>query len=140
MNPIHLDYIKRPPHNSFDELFCLTDSLDPKKRDEAMLYTFMQFVKLEITPDAGPHDRIGDTLTDYMNYNRFKKECRKLPQNLSEEFIVSGVIYSTLSYCYGRAEMNKEACVAAHQGVIERAQAAMDRAPTKPSETLPMRH
>src|SRR5262245_53105718 len=127
MNPIHLDYIKRPPHNTFRQLFSVIDRLDSKKRDEAMMYTFMQFVKPERTPDAGPHDRIGDTLTDYTNYNRFKAECGRLPINLSESFLVNGIVFFTLSYCYGRAEMDKEAVVQTHRGIPERAQAAREK-------------
>jgi hypothetical protein len=46
MHPIHQKYIKKHPFNGFAELFQLIDRLDPKKRDEAMLDTFCQFVKM----------------------------------------------------------------------------------------------
>lgn len=93
MNPIHLAYVRHLPHNKFRELFRIIDGLDPEKRDAAMLYTYMQFVKLEIAPDAGPHDTIGDSLTNYTNYGRFKAECQKLPPNLAESFVINGIVY-----------------------------------------------
>jgi len=136
MNPLHLDYIKHSPHNNYRQLFSIIDGLDPKKRDEAMLYTLMQFVMMERTPDAGPHDKIGDTLTDYTNYNRFKSECGRLPATLSQAFVVNAVVYFTLSYCYGRAEMDKNAVVEAHEGIIERAQAALEEATEQATRTL----
>src|SRR5438309_5487460 len=118
MNPIHEQYLKCIPFNNLNQLFEITDNLDPKRRDEAMMYTFMQFVTQERSPDAGPHDRFSDTLTDYTNYNRCKAECRRLPANLSESFVVYGIVSYTLAYCYGRAEMDKGHVVARHQEII----------------------
>jgi hypothetical protein len=129
MNPIHHEYLKCIPFSGLNHLFEITDNLDPKKRDEAMMYTFMQFVTLERSPDAGPHDRFGDTLTDYTNYNRFKTECRKRPANLSESFLVYSIVSHTLAYCYGRAEMDKGRVVARHQEIIEDAEAALQDEP-----------
>src|SRR4051794_37277112 len=84
MHRIHLEYAKAGSHNTLSQLFEVIDRLDPKKRDAAMMVAFMQFVNLEQDRNAGPHDRIGDTMTDFANYNRFKEECGKLPKSLSE--------------------------------------------------------
>jgi hypothetical protein len=87
MHPKHAEFIAHPPYVKFDTLFRVIDALEPKKRDEGMMYTFMQFVKLEVTQDSDPHTPIGDQMTDYTNYNRFKAECRKLPANLGQDFV-----------------------------------------------------
>jgi hypothetical protein len=131
MNPIHQEYLKCIPFNNLNQLFEITDNLDPRKRDDAMMCTFMQFVKLKKSPDAGPHDRLGDTLTDFTNYNRCKTECGRLPKNVSESFLVYGIVSHTLAYCYGRAEMDKARVVARHQEIIEDAEADVEDEPNE---------
>lgn len=125
MNPIHMEFIKNPPFCNYDQLFQVMDNLDSKKRDSASMLAFMAFVKLETDPDASEDTPFRDSLTDYTNYARFKSECRKLPASLSQQFVVNGVVFVTLSYIYRRAEMDKEACITAQQEIIRRAKHLM---------------
>lgn len=116
MHPLHLKYIQKHPFNDFAELFRLIDGLDPKKRDEAMMDTFCQFVKMRREGLAAlrePRDPWGGIWDDWVNYARFKEECLALPPNLNENFMVMSIVSYTLSIRFGWAELDKEIMVTA---------------------------
>jgi hypothetical protein len=116
MHPLHFEYIKRHPFNDFAELFRLIDGLDPKKRDEAMMDTFCQFVKMRregLAALRAARDPWGGIWDDYVNYRRFKEECLALPPNLNENFMVMSIVSYTLSIRFGWAELDKEIMVTA---------------------------
>ena len=123
MHPLHLEYIKRHPFNDFAELFRLIDRLDPKKRDEAMMDTFCQFVKMRregLAALGAPRDPWGGIWDDFVNYKRFKQRCLALPPNLNENFMVFGIVSYTLSIRLGWAELDKELTITALRTYIEK--------------------
>jgi hypothetical protein len=134
MHPSHLKYIKKHPFNDFAELFGLIDSLDPKKRDEAMLDTFCQFVKMrrkDFALPKEPRDPWGGIWDDFVNYKRFKEECLALPPNLNEAFMVGSIVSYTLSIRFGWAELDKEMLVAASRRYFDKMSELVKDAPTE---------
>lgn len=139
MHPIHLEYIKRHPFNDFAELFRLIDGLDPKERDEAMLDTFCQFVKMRREGLAAlrePRDPWGGIWDDFVNYKRFKEHCLALPPNLNEAFMVFSIVSYTLSIRFGWAELDKELLISASRTFIEKISEAAKNAPTEYLENM----
>ena len=123
MHPLHLKYIQKHPFNDFAELFRLIDGLDPKKRDEAMLDAFCQFVKMRQEGLAAlrePRDPWGGFWDDYVNYRRFKEACLALPPNLNENFMVFSIVSYTLAIRFGWAELDKERLVAGSRRYIDK--------------------
>ena len=134
MHPAHLDFVKRHPFNDFAELFLVIDKLDPKKRDEAMLDTFCQFVKMRkrpLIPQAGALEPWGGLWDDYANYKRFKEECSNLPPNLNENFMVLSIVSHTLSIRFGWAELDKDRLVACSREYIAKMSELVKDAPTE---------
>jgi hypothetical protein len=134
MHPAHLDYVKRHPFNDFAELFLVIDRLDPKKRDEAMLDTFCQFVKMRkrpLIPHARDLEPWGGLWDDYANYKRFKEECSTLPPNLNESFMVLSIVSYTLSIRFGWAELDKDRIVACSSEYIAKMSELAKDAPTE---------
>ena len=133
MHPLHLKYVKKHPSNDFAELFQLIDSLDHKKRDEAMLDTFCQFVKMRREGFAVHKscDPSGGMWDDFVNYKRFKEECLALPPNLNEAFMVLSIVSHTLSIRFGWAELDKEMLVAHSRKYIDKMSELVKDAPTE---------
>jgi hypothetical protein len=131
MNPIHVEYLTSILALKIATLLEITDRLDPKKRDEAMMYAFMQFAQIEIEPDADEDERLGDVMTDYANYSRFKAECQKLPGIPSDILVIQGIVSITLAYCYGRADMDKARVLQQQTDILERTKEWMSEATDK---------
>ena len=134
MHPLHQKYVKKHPFNDFTELFRLIDGLDPKKRDEAMMDTFCQFVKMrqkDVPIHNKSRDPSGGMWDDFVNYKRFKEECLALPPNLNENFMVYGIVSFTLSIRFGWAELDKEKLVAGSQMYIDKMSELVKNAPTE---------
>jgi hypothetical protein len=134
MHPIHLKYVKKHPFNDFAELFQVIDSLDPKRRDESMLDTFCQFVKMRregFAVHKESRDPWGGIWDDFVNYKRFKEECLALPPNLNEAFMVNSIVSYTLSIRFGCAELDKEMLVAACRRYIDKMSELVKNAPTE---------
>jgi hypothetical protein len=133
MHPIHLKYVQKHPFNDFAELFRLIDGLDPRKRDEAMLDTFCQFVKMRregLAVDKA-RDPSGGIWDDFVNYKRFKEESLALPPNLNENFMVFSIVSYTLSIRFGWAELDKEMLVASSRKYIHKMSELVKDAPTE---------
>lgn len=129
MHPLHFEYIKRHPFNDFAELFLLIDGLDPKKRDEAMMDTFCQFVKMRregLAALRAPREPWGGIWDDFVNYKRFKEQCLALPTNLNENFMVMSIVSYTLSIRFGWAELDKEKMITALRTYVEKMSELME--------------
>jgi hypothetical protein len=134
MHPLHLKYVKKHPFNDFAELFQLIDGLEPKKRDEAMMDTFCQFVKMrqkDVPIHNKSRDPSGGMWDDFVNYKRFKEQCLALPPNLNENFMVFSIVSFTLSIRFGWAELDKERLVAASRKYIDKMSELIKDAPTE---------
>ena len=134
MHPLHLKYVQKHPFNDFAELFRLIDGLDPKKRDEAMLDAFCQFVKMRQEGLAAlrePRDPWGGFWDDYVNYRRFKEACLALPPNLNENFMVFSIVSYTLSIRFGWAELDRDMMIRACSEFIAKMSELVKDAPTE---------
>lgn len=118
LHPIHLEFLRSPPLNSFSALFKLLEALNPKVRDHVISFAQLGLINPTFTKVEDSEQTIGELLHPTLTYFEFKKKCLKLRSSVAENFLVQAIVLQSLSYTFAQGDKTRIAEIKASNRAI----------------------
>lgn len=136
LHPLHIEFIRKPPINTFQFFHQLLDRLDPSDREKWFGPCFLCLINPRCKESKSEGQTIGELFLDTVSYHEFKKACFRAAQVVPDFFLVRSIVSEALNIVFRPGDLtareeylgNLQSALASFEAKLEDAEAEKTRA------------